>query len=259
MSRNYDETRPRMQNTPENLIFGRNPVMEALKSGREIEKILMAKGDMNGSMHEILARARARLIPVQEVDRQKIDGMAQGHQGVCAYVSAAKYYSVDEIIAGARDSGQEPLLVLLDGITDPQNTGAIARSAECAGAHGVVFPSRRSAGLTPVSAKAAAGAFEYIKPARVTNLARTIDELKEMGVWVFGADMQGEDYRSVDFSGPLAIVIGAEGDGLSRLVREKCDRLVSLPVVGKIDSLNASCAAALLLYEALRARDKQKE
>jgi 23S rRNA (guanosine2251-2'-O)-methyltransferase len=138
-----------LPNPPENMIFGRNPVMEALKAERDIEKILMAKGDMNGSMHEILARARARHIPVQEVERAKLDGMVSGHQGVCAYASAAKYYTVDQILETARERGQEPLLVLLDGITDPQNAGAIARTAECAGAQGVVFPQRRAAGLSP--------------------------------------------------------------------------------------------------------------
>lgn len=240
--------------TPENLIYGRNPVREALKSGRDIEKILMAKGEITGSLKEILGKARARGVVVQEVDRIHLDRLAQGHQGVCAYVSAASYCTIDDIFQEARSRGEPPFLVLLDGITDPQNVGAIARSAECAGAHGLVLCQRRAAGLTPAAVKTAAGALEFLKVAKVVNMARTVKELQEKGVWVFAADAVGEDYAKVDFSGPIALVVGDEGEGVSRLVLETCDRVVSLPLLGRIASLNASCAAAVLLYEVVRAR-----
>ena len=234
---------------PENMLYGRNPVMEALKSGRDIEKIVIARGEINGSINEIMARAKKAHITIQETDRDNLNAFGVAHQGVVAYVSCAKYYTVDEILESAREKGESPFVVVLDGITDPQNVGAIARSAECAGAHGIIFSSRRQAGLTPAATKTAAGAFEYIKAARVTNIPRTLDELKEEGLWIFGAAMDGVDYRKTNFDGPVALVIGSEGDGISRLVLEKCDHIVSLPLYGKIQSLNASCAAAVLLYQ----------
>ena len=239
---------------PENLIYGRNPVLEALKSGRAIEKILMARGEIAGSLKEIMARARDRKIVVQQIDRSRLDQIVDHHQGVAAYVSAASYSTVEEIMAYAREKDEPPFIVVLDGITDPQNVGAIARTALCAGAHGMIVAARRASGLTPAAVKTSAGAFEYLKTAKVTNIARTLDELKNHGLWVFGAAMSGQDYTKTDFTGPAALVIGAEGEGISRLVLEKCDHIVSIPLFGPLDSLNASCAAAVLLYEVVRAR-----
>lgn len=239
---------------PENMIYGRNPVMEAVKSGRDIEKILMAKGEISGSLKEIMARARDKKIVVQQIDRARMDQLTAHHQGVIAYVSAAQYSTVEEILETAKQRGEDPFVVVLDGITDPHNVGAIARSALCAGAHGLIVAQRRASGLTPAAVKTSAGAFEYLKTAKVTNIARTLEELKEQGLWVFGAAMNGEAYTKTDLTGPIALVIGAEGDGISRLVLEKCDRIVSIPLLGPLDSLNASCAAAILMYEVVRAR-----
>ena len=239
----------------ENLLVGRNPIREALKSGRDLEKLLVAKGEIMGSGREIIAMAREQKVIVQEVDRAKLDQMAPGHQGMIAVASAYRYSTIDDMLALAASRGEPPFLVVLDGITDPHNLGAIIRSAECAGAHGVIVPERRAVGLTPAAVKASAGAVEYIPVSRETNLTRTLERLKRAGVWIFGADMDGADYRKADFSCPAALVIGAEGEGLSRLVRESCDMIVSLPVRGKIDSLNASVAAGVLLYAMAAARD----
>ncbi len=243
-------------NAPQdNLLVGRNPIREALRAGRDIEKLLVARGELIGSAREIVAMAREARIVVQEVDRAKLDAMAPGHQGLIAVASAYAYASVEDMLALAKARGEAPFLVLLDGITDPHNLGAIIRSAECAGAHGVILPERRAVGLTPAAVKASAGAVEHIPVAREVNLARAIERLKREGIWVYGAAMDGEDYRGVDFSGPAALVVGSEGDGLSRLTREKCDRLVSLPMRGKIGSLNASVAAGVLLYAVMAGRD----
>ena len=239
----------------ENLLVGRNPIREALKSGRDLEKLLVAKGELIGSGREIVAMAREQKVIVQEVDRAKLDAMAPGHQGMIAVASAYKYGTIDDMLELAAAKGEAPFLVILDGITDPHNLGAIIRSAECAGAHGVIVPERRAVGLTPAAVKASAGAVEYIPVSRETNLTRTLERLKKEGIWIFGADMNGADYRKADFSCPSALVIGSEGEGLSRLVRENCDMIVSLPVKGKIDSLNASVAAGILLYAMSAARD----
>ncbi len=203
---------------------------------------------------EIVAMARERRVIVQEVDRARLDAMAPNHQGLIAVVSAFAYSSVEEMLELAASRGEAPFLVILDGVTDPHNLGAIIRSAECAGAHGVIIPQRRAVGLTPAAVKASAGAVEHIPVARETNLTRVLERLKKAGIWIYGAAMQGEDYRKVDFSGPAALVIGSEGEGISRLVLQECDRLVSLPVRGKIDSLNASVAAGVLLYAMAAAR-----
>ena len=237
-----------------NLLVGRNPIREALRAGRDIEKLLVARGELIGSAREIVAMAREAKIIVQEVDRVRLDAMAPNHQGLIAVASAYSYKTVDDMLALAKERGEAPLLVILDGVTDPHNLGAIIRSAECVGAHGVIIPERRAVGLTPAAVKASAGAVEYLPVARETNLTRVIERLKKEGIWVYGAAMNGEDYRKVDFAGPAALVIGSEGDGISRLVMESCDRLVSLPIRGRLDSLNASVAAGVLLYAMAGAR-----
>ena len=246
--------RPPMPEEENNLLVGRNPIREALKAGRDIEKLLVARGELIGSAREIVAMAREAKIVVQEVDRARLDAMAPNHQGLIAVASAYAYQSVDAMLELAKSRGEAPFLVILDGVTDPHNLGAIIRSAECVGAHGVIVPERRAVGLTPAAVKASAGAVEHIPVARETNLTRTIERLKKEGVWIYGAAMEGEDFRKVDFSGPAALVIGSEGEGLSRLVTENCDKLVSLPMKGKIGSLNASVAAGVLLYAMMGAR-----
>ena len=237
-----------------NLLVGRNPIREALKAGRDIEKLLVARGELIGSAREIVGMARDAKIIVQEVARERLDAMAPNHQGLIAVASAYSYKTVEDMLALAKERGEAPFLVILDGVTDPHNLGAIIRSAECAGAHGVIIPERRAVGLTPAAVKASAGAVEHIPVAKEVNLTRTIERLKKEGVWVYGAAMKGEDYRKVDFSGPAALVIGSEGEGISRLVMENCDRLVSLPIKGQLDSLNASVAAGVLLYAMMSAR-----
>ena len=237
-----------------NLLVGRNPIREALKAGRDMEKLLVAKGELIGSAREIVAMAREQKVIVQEVDRAHLDVMAPGHQGLIAVVSAYAYKTVDDMLALAKERGEEPFLVILDGVTDPHNLGAIIRSAECAGAHGVIIPERRAVGLTPAAVKASAGAVEYLPVAREVNLTRTIERLKKEGIWIYGTAMNGEDYRKVDYSGAKALVIGSEGEGMSRLVSESCDKVVTLPMKGKIESLNASVAAGILLYAMMDAK-----
>jgi 23S rRNA (guanosine2251-2'-O)-methyltransferase len=237
-----------------NLLVGRNPIREALRAGRDIEKLLVARGELIGSAREIVAMAKDAKIIVQEVDRVRLDQMAPNHQGLIAVASAYSYKTVEDMLALAKERGEAPLLVILDGVTDPHNLGAIIRSAECAGAHGVIIPERRAVGLTPSAVKASAGAVEYMPVAKEVNLTRTIERLKKEGIWIYGAAMNGEDYRKVNFSGAAAIVIGSEGEGMSRLVAESCDKIVSLPMKGHIDSLNASVAAGILLYAVAGAR-----
>ena len=239
---------------PENLLSGRNPIREAIKTGRDIEKLLVAKGDLSGTAREIVAMARERHIPVQMVERTRLDEITRNHQGMLAYASAYRYYDVEDMLAEAAEKGEDPFLVVLDGVTDPQNLGAIIRTAACVGAHGVIVPERRAVGLTPSAVKASAGAIETVKVARVTNLTRTLEMLKKQGVWLYAADMVGDDYRKVDFSGPMALIIGAEGEGVSRLVLEASDHRVCLPMKGGVGSLNASVAAGVLLYAALSSR-----
>ena len=238
------------------VISGRNPVSEAIRSGRAIDKILVARGEKNGAVVGILAKARQNQIPIKEVDRTKLDYLSGSsvHQGIVAFAAAKEYSTVEEILEYAQDRGEPPFILVLDEIEDPHNFGAIIRTAECAGVHGIIIPKRRSVGLSYTAGKASAGALEYMRVARVTNIANLIDKLKEHGVWVYGADMNGTDYTRCDFSGPCAIVIGNEGKGISRLVREKCDVIVSLPMKGKINSLNASVAAGILMYNAIKNR-----
>ncbi len=240
----------------ENLLVGRNPIREALKAGRPVEKLLVARGDLSGAARDIIRLAREAGAVVQTVDRSRLDQIYPAHQGMLAYVAAVESKSLDDIFDLVAQRGEEPFIVLLDGVTDPHNLGAIIRSAECAGAHGVVLPERRSAGLGPAAAKAAAGALDCIPIARVKNLNRTIDELKARGVWVVGSAMNGENALSADLSGPVALVVGSEGDGISHLTLEKCDRVVTLPMSGRIESLNASVAAGILMYEIVRARKR---
>ena len=232
------------------VISGRNPVSEAIRGSRPIDKILIAKGEKNGAVVAILAKAKAKQIPIKEVDRVKLDYLS----GIIAFAAVKDYCTVDDIFKTAEERNEAPFILVLDELEDPHNLGAIIRTAECAGVHGVIVPKRRSAGLSYTVGKASAGAVEYMNVARVTNIANTLDELKERGVWVFGADMNGTDYEKCDFSGACAIVIGNEGKGISRLVREKCDVIVSLPMKGKINSLNASVAAGILMYEAMKDR-----
>lgn len=241
----------------ENQLEGRNAVLEVLKSGRDIEKIIVQKGNVEGTIRRIVGIAKEKGVVVQEVVKQKLDEMSQtkNHQGVIAIVSEHEYADVEDIINSAESKGEKPFIIILDNITDPHNLGAIIRTAECAGAHGVIIPKRRSVGLTAVVGKTSAGAIEYMPVARVTNIARTIDDLKSRGIWVACADMGRDDYFDASLDGALALVIGSEGEGVSRLVKEKCDFTVSIPMYGKISSLNASVAAALLMYEAVRQRN----
>lgn len=241
----------------ENYIEGRNPVIEAIKSGREIEKILVAKGSNVGSIRKIIAMAKEKKIVVQYVDKAKLDSDSEtnNHQGVMAIVSSYSYKSIEDILEVARERNEDPFVVVLDEIEDPHNLGAIMRSAECAGVHGIIIPKRRSVGLTPVVAKTSAGAIEYLPVAKVSNISNAIEKLKENGLWVYGADMKGEDnYYNMNLKGPIAIVVGNEGKGISRIVKEKCDVLVKIPMKGKVSSLNASVATSLMIYEVVRQR-----
>lgn len=240
----------------ENLLVGRNPIREALKAGRPVEKLLVAQGDLSGAARDIVKLAKENGAVVQTVDRSRLDQIYPAHQGMLAYVAAVDYKTLDDIFDYANEQGEDPFIILLDGVTDPHNLGAIIRSAECAGAHGVVVPERRAAGLGPAAAKAAAGALNYMRIARVKNLNRAIDELKERGAWVIGTAMDGENALKADLTGPVALVIGSEGEGISRLTLEKCDRTLTLPMKGSIESLNASVAAGILMYEIVRARAK---
>ena len=238
-----------------NIIVGRNPVTEALKSGRDIDKLMISTED--GSMKKILALAKERRIPIMKVEKSALDRLAPGqaHQGVCAYVSAYAYAELEDIFRIAEERGEDPFIIVLDNLEDPHNLGAIMRTAECAGAHGIIIPKRRACGLTEVVAKASAGAIEYMPCVKVTNIAQTIEELKERGIWVAACDMGGQEYYKADLKGKLAVVIGSEGFGISRLVREKCDFVVSMPMVGRITSPNASNAAAVIIYEVRKQRD----
>lgn len=233
------------------LLIGRNAVTEALKSDREIDTLIFMRNNNNPALSRLASMAKEKGAVVKEVDSKKLDFMCGGanHQGVAAYVAAHEYSSIDEIFAYAEEKGEAPFIVVCDEIEDPHNLGAIIRTAECAGVHGVIIPKRRSASLNFTVGKTSAGALEYMRVARVSNLASTIDELKEKGCWVYGADMDGTDYKKTDFSGAVVLVIGSEGKGIGKLIRQKCDAIVSLPMKGNINSLNASVAAGILMYE----------
>lgn len=239
----------------EQYIVGRNPVLEILKSEKEIEKILTVKGELKGSINKIIGIAKDRNIVIQYVAKNKLDQISQGsaHQGVAALVAPYTYSSIDDILKKANELNETPLLVILDGIEDPHNLGAIIRTAECGGVHGVIIPKRRSAHVTETVYKSSAGAVEHMLIAKVNNISDAIERLKEEGLWIYGADVEGKDYYfDIGLDGPIALVIGNEGKGLSRLVKEKCDFLLRIPMLGKISSLNASNAASILIYDVVR-------
>ena len=241
----------------ENIIEGRNPILEAFDSKITVEKILVSKGDSQGSIIKIISIAKERSIPVVEVDRRKLDSIANTthHQGVVAYVTPYRYVEIADILKIAADRNEKPFVVILDEIEDPHNLGSIIRTAELSGVHGVVIPKRRSVGVNTTVFKTSAGAVNHMAIAKVTNLSRTIDELKEEGLFVYGADMKGDSKSyNTNFSGGVALVIGNEGKGLSKLVAGKCDGIVSIPMVGKVNSLNASVAAGILMYEVMKSR-----
>ncbi len=238
-------------------IVGRNPVMEALKSGREIDKILIAKGTEGGSLIKIIGKAKDRGIPIQYVERQKLNEISESnaHQGIIATVAAYEYSDLEDILDRAKQRGKDPFILILDEIMDPHNLGSIMRTADAVGVDGIIIPKRRSVGLTATVAKSSAGAIEYVPVTKVSNIAQTIDRIKEKGIWVAGADMSGaKEHYNTDLNGSLALVIGNEGQGISRLIKEKCDFLVKLPMAGQVSSLNASVAAAVLMYEVFRQR-----
>ena len=242
------------ENNEKYILTGRNPIREALKNHHDLEKLLVQRGELSGSAREIVQRAKEQKVQVQVVDKSRLDEIAPHHQGLIAFASAYHYSTVEEILHAAEEQSEPPFIILLDGITDPHNLGAIIRTAECAGAHGIIVPQHRSAGLSPSAVKSSAGAVEYVKVARVSNLNRTIELLQSRNIWVYAVTMNGTDFRKVDFSGGVALVIGAEEDGISRLVCEKCDCSVSLPMYGKIESLNASVAAGIVMYQVLACR-----
>ncbi|WP_062107704.1 23S rRNA (guanosine(2251)-2'-O)-methyltransferase RlmB [Bacillus niameyensis] len=237
-------------------IAGRNSIIETLKSERDIHKIWIAESSQRGPMQTIVKLAKERNILIQYVPRKKIDQITnENHQGVVAQVAAYQYAELEDLFKRAEEKGEDPFFLILDELEDPHNLGSILRTADACGVHGIIIPKRRSVGLTATVAKLSTGAIEYIPVARVTNIAMTIDELKERGIWVFGTDArESQDYRKMDASMPLALVIGSEGKGMGRLVREKCDFLIRLPMVGHVTSLNASVAAALMMYEVHRKR-----
>jgi 23S rRNA (guanosine2251-2'-O)-methyltransferase len=240
----------------QDFIIGKNPVIEALKSERDVNKIFIAEGSQTGQMQQVIGLAKAQNVIVQFVPKKKIDQMVEGnHQGVVAAVAAYQYAELDDLFKAAELKGEAPFFLLLDEIEDPHNLGSIMRTADSSGAHGIIIPKRRAVGLTATVAKASTGAIEYVPVVRVTNMAQTIDELKERGLWIAGTDAKGkQDFRTLDGTMPLGLVIGSEGKGMGRLIRDKCDFLVSLPMKGHVTSLNASVAAALLMYEVYRKR-----
>ena len=251
------DRRPLEREDAENILEGRNALTEALASGRAIDKVFIAEGSTDRALARLAAQAKQAGAVVVETDRRKLDQMSAtgAHQGVIAMVAAHSYATLDDILNRAKERGEAPLIVICDELSDPHNLGAIIRTAECAGAHGVVIPKRRSVGLTAIVGKASAGALEYMPVARVANITNAIKELKERGVWIFGTAAEGATpLYQADLKGAAAIVIGNEGDGMSRLVAESCDLKVSIPMKGRISSLNASAAAAILLYEAVRQR-----
>ena len=243
-----------------NLIEGRNPVLEALKSGREIDKLFIQKGAVEGSIRQIIAMAREKNILIKEVDKAKLDALSvsKHHQGVIASAALYRYYEIDEILQIAKDKGEDPFIVILDEISDPHNLGSILRTCDAAGVHGVIIPKRRAVGLTPVVAKTSAGAIEYVPVAKVTNITQTIEYLKKKNIWIAGADIAGAPYYKKDMTGPIAVVIGSEGEGISRLVKESCDYLVSIPMSGKITSLNAGVSAAIIVYDVKKQRGSKQ-
>ena len=238
------------------IIVGRNAVNEALRAGRTLDSLYVQRGDHGGGLAALIAKAKAQGVPIKEADPKKLEHMCGGanHQGVVAVAAVKEYASLEEIFARAEERGEPLFLVICDGLEDPHNLGAVIRTAECAGAHGVVIPKRRSVGLTYAVGKASAGAVEHLPVARVQNVAALLEDLKARGVWIYTADMDGSPWCQTDFTGPAALVIGSEGSGVSRLVKERSDFVVSLPIRGQVNSLNASVAAGVLCYEVARQR-----
>ncbi|MDU1055341.1 23S rRNA (guanosine(2251)-2'-O)-methyltransferase RlmB [Clostridium baratii] len=248
-----------VESVREDLIIGRNAVMEALKSDKTIEALYVTKGQREGSINAILSLAKENRVVIKEVDKKKLDSMSNGevHQGAIAVITPYKYFEVKDILDAAKEKGESPFIVILDELEDPHNLGSIIRTAETCGVHGIIIPKRRNVGVTPTVYKSSVGAVEHVKIAKVTNINATIDELKEEGIWVYGADIEGKEYSyEVDFSGPCALIIGSEGRGISKLTLKKCDKLVKIPMIGKINSLNASVAGGIMMYEVLKGRLK---
>lgn len=257
MKRNLKREEDRRETVREDLIEGRNAVIEAIKGNRTIEQIWVAKGNLSGSITIIFALAKEKNIIIKEVDRKKLDNISQTgvHQGVIAQTTPYKYYSIDDMFKVADEKGEKPFVLVLDELEDPHNFGSIIRTAEICGVHGIIIPNRRNVGVTGTVYKSSAGAVEHMMIAKVSNVNNAIDNLKERGLWVYGADMEGEDYcYKTDMSGAVALVIGSEGRGISKLTKSKCDVLVKIPMVGKITSLNASVAAGIIMYEILKQR-----
>ena len=247
------------QEEREDIVIGRNAVMEALKGDRTIEAIYVSNNKLEGSINAIMGMAKEQKILIKEVDKRKLDSMCDGetHQGVIAKVTPFKYSEVSDIFELAEQKGEAPFIVILDEVEDPHNLGSIARTAELFGVHGIIIPKRRSASVTATVYKSSVGAIEHVKVAKVNNINSTIEELKEKGVWIYGADIRAEEYsHEVDYSGPCALVIGNEGRGMSKLTVQKCDKLIKIPMVGKINSLNASVAGGIMMYEVLKGRFK---
>ena len=242
------------------IIEGRNPIIEALKNNRPIEKIMVNKASKEGSIKKILAMAKENKVIIQEVDRHKLDEMSESHahQGVIAITSDYRYYDLDEILEIPKEKGEDTFFIILDGITDPHNLGSIIRTADAVGAHAVIIPKRRSVQITPIVAKASAGAVEYLPVCKVTNIVNTIKTLKENGLWIAAVDMDGQTFYQQNLGGPLGLVVGSEGEGISRLVKQNCDFTVSMPMSGNVTSLNASVAGGILLYEVYRQRNAGK-
>lgn len=256
-----DERRSADEESGNGAVIGRNAVRELLKSGRTIDKLLVRRGDREGSIVVLVAEAIERGIPVVEVDKAKLDSIAgfAPHQGVVALAAEKEYCEVDDILAIAQERGEKPIIVIADGITDPYNLGALIRCAEGVGAHGLIIPKRRASGLTPLVSKASAGAIEHLAIAKVANIASTIESLKKKGIWTFAAEAGGDAYYNTDMSVPCALVFGSEGDGVSRLVKEKCDYIVSIPMYGNVNSFNVSTAAAVILAEVSKQHRSGKE
>ena len=248
-----------VQEVREDLIIGRNAVMEALKNDKTIEALYLSNGSREGSINQIINLAKKNKIVIKEADKKKLDSMSAGmvHQGVIAKITPYKYFEVKDILDDAKKKGEAPFIIILDELEDPHNLGSIIRTAETCGVHGIIIPKRRNVGVTPTVYKSSVGAVEHVKIAKVTNINNIIDELKEQGIWVYGADIEGREYSyEVDFSGPCALIIGSEGRGISKLTLKKCDKLVRIPMIGKINSLNASVAGGIMMYEVLKGRLK---
>lgn len=260
MNKNRDKSPMDTPELPEDMLAGRNAVMEALKGSSRINRLMVAEGSSEGSIRELIAVAKEKGVPVQFLERSKLDSMAKGirHQGVLAQVSPVEYVELEDILSKAREKQEDPFIILLDELEDPHNLGAILRSADAAGAHGVLIPKRRSCPLSATVAKTSAGAVEHVPVARIGNIVQTIKALKEEGLWVAGADMDGKNYYEADLTGPLLLVVGSEGQGIGRLVKEQCDFIVRIPMLGAINSLNASVAGSVLMFEVTKQRLSKK-